>query len=195
MNRSIALVAAGAIAVLLSPPPAAATRPALGPISSSSVTAPRGLLSEDDAERILGRPVEPLELRPELVPDLAECPAYALLGKKFDQRVAYEGDGEAISEFVTYGGEETPVLDDLSTCSKGTEPGGTVIEIDTVPAPGGPGNVDTTFTRDDSPEPFHMVARVTDDGSNIEILTSGTSEQAKMAMKIALARYNGTPVP
>ncbi|WP_079403205.1 hypothetical protein [Streptomyces sp. 3211] len=194
MNRSIALVAAGAIAVLLNPAPTVATQPAFAR-TSSSVTAPRGLLSEDDAERILGIPVEPLELQPEAVPDLPECPAYALLAKKFDQRVAYAGDGQALSEFVTYDGEESPVLDDLRKCSKGTEPGGTVIKIDTVPAPGGLGNLDATFTRADSPEPFHMVARVADDGSNIEIMTTGNAEQAKTAMKIALARYNGTPVP
>ncbi|MFD9304049.1 hypothetical protein ACFWCB_15595 [Streptomyces sp. NPDC060048] len=196
MKRSTTFAGAGVLVALLGLSPAVLTPPAVAQVvrtTSAISMVPQGLLSEDDAERVLGSPVKPIVLQPEMVPDLPECPAYARIGKDFDQRVAYGGDGGVIVEFISYDGTETPVLKDLEKCREGTEPGGARVVIEPVKAPGGPGNLDVTFTRDDT-EPTRLTARVVDDGSNIEIITTGTPEQAKTAMAIAVARYNGTPV-
>lgn len=205
MKSSTALVTMGALVALLAPqagggmPPVALAASVQSGGTASAASAafakePVGLLSDKDAERILGTAVKPAVFHPEQVPDLPECPAYARIATQFDQRVGYLSEnGEIIlSEFVTDDGSQTPVLEELRTCSGGTEPDGTPIGIRTTPAPGGPGNLDVTFTRLDIA--WQLRARVVD-GSNIEVITNGTAEQADRAMTVSVDRYNGTPVP
>ncbi|MFD4392875.1 hypothetical protein [Streptomyces sp. NPDC058495] len=154
---------------------------------------PRGLISDEDAEQILGGPVDPQgQFSPNAVPELPGCPAYARVATQADQRIGYISDkGDQLTEVVVEDGEDTQLLEDLRACSGGIA-GGSQVTIDLTSAPGGPGNVTGVIAVDGTT--IHLRARVVE-GDNIEILTIGTAAQADMAIDVAEARYGGTPLP
>ncbi|MEU3690472.1 hypothetical protein [Streptomyces narbonensis] len=161
--------------------------------ATESPAPPHGLISDEDAEQILGSPVDPQgQFSPEAVPELPGCPAYARVATEADQRIGYISDeGEQLMEIVVEDGDDTQLLEDLRGCSGGIA-GGNRITIDLSSAPGGPGNITGAIGVDKTI--VHLRARVVD-GDNIEVLTVGTSEQADTAIDVAVARYGGTPLP
>ncbi|MFC9328498.1 hypothetical protein [Kitasatospora sp. NPDC057015] len=206
-RRLALLLAAATTAALLagcgadpptSPRPTGANSGSASPTASAgpaTATAAAGgvrhaLLTQADAERILGVAVQRVDSSGRGRSTAPGCPALADLGKEADSFVGFEsGDQDlSIAEFVVTGAKETPLLEALKLCSR-FDAAGATINVAVRSAPGGPGNVDGTVEA--SGNTVELRARVAD-GANIELLMYGTSPaRASDAATTAVARYTG----